>query len=82
MKQHISHMKSPLLGTFAPPRYTALLRPKSALNYIFSLVEEAHLLFGTESGLQKAAYDLPTFFVLLESDVNPKLPMKWSWIPS
>lgn len=51
-----------------------------ALNYMLELVEEAHRLCGTESGLQAVAYDLPTFCVLLESDVDPTLPAKWGWL--
>ena len=50
-----------------------------ALNYMFTLVEEAHRFCGTESGLKIVSYDLPSFFVLLESDVDPTLPAKWGW---
>jgi hypothetical protein len=51
-----------------------------ALNYMFALVEDAHRLCGSESGLQAVLYDLPTFCVLLESDVDPSLPAKWGWL--
>ena len=51
----------------------------TALNYMYVLVDEAHRLCGTESGLRLVGYDLPTFFVLLESDVDPTLPAKWGW---
>ncbi|RZJ26701.1 MAG: hypothetical protein EOO54_01835 [Haliea sp.] len=51
-----------------------------ALNYMLALVEEAHRFCGTESGLRAVSYDLPTFFILLESDVDGTLPAKWGWL--
>lgn len=51
-----------------------------ALNYMLALVDEAHRFCGAESGLRTLSYDLPTFFVLLESDVYPTLPEKWGWL--
>jgi hypothetical protein len=52
----------------------------SALNYMLALVEDAHRFCGAESGLPTVSYDLPTFFVLLESDVDFTLPAKWGWL--
>lgn len=51
-----------------------------ALNYMLVLVNDAHRFCGTESGLLTVSYDLPTFFVLLESDVDASLPEKWGWL--
>ena len=50
------------------------------LNYMLVLVDGAHRLCGAVSGMQTVNYDLPTFFVLLESDIDPNLPAKWGWL--
>ena len=51
-----------------------------ALNYMLALVDDAHRFCGAESGLKTVSYDLPTFFVMLESDVDPTLSAKWGWL--
>jgi len=52
-----------------------------ALNYMISLVDEAHQLLGTSSELESFGIaDMREFSVLLESDADPTLPEKWGWI--
>lgn len=52
-----------------------------ALNYMLALVEDAHRLLGTTSGLELFGIaDMREFSVLLESDVDPTLPAKWGWL--
>jgi len=52
----------------------------AAMNYMFSLVEEAHQLLSTASGLEPLLVDMAEFRVLLESDVDSTLPAKWGWL--
>lgn len=51
-----------------------------ALAYMARLLEEAHAIWGTSFD---ASFQIPhpdTFQALLESDVDPSLPIKWGWV--
>lgn len=52
-----------------------------AMNYMVTLVEEAHQLSGKSSGLEYfGVADMREFTVLLETDADPSLFKKWGWI--
>ncbi|GAB2905713.1 hypothetical protein GCM10027046_39430 [Uliginosibacterium flavum] len=52
-----------------------------ALNYMIVLIEQAHQLFGTGSGLEIIRLkDMREFTVMLETDADPSLVKKWGWL--
>jgi hypothetical protein len=50
-----------------------------ALNYMISLVEEAHQLFNRTSGIEQLGIYMTEYSVLLETDLDPTLIQKWGW---
>jgi hypothetical protein len=50
-----------------------------ALDYMSSLVSEAHELFGVKLEPLNIEPDIQKMKVVLESDLNPTLPKKWGW---
>ena len=50
-----------------------------ALNYMGTLVAEAHRLYGGSEQHEAIAVDMQRVQVLLETDVDPALPEKWGW---
>lgn len=50
-----------------------------AFNYMRRLIGEVHGLFGSKMEYEPINVDMPSFQVLLESDVDPSLPGKWEW---
>lgn len=53
------------------------------MNYMITLVEEAHQLSGCSSGLEHFGIaDMREFSVLLETDADSSLFAKWGWLES
>ena len=53
---------------------------EQALRGFTNLIQEAHVLWGVELD---ASFDMPvaeSYQVLLESDLNPDLPIQWGWM--
>lgn len=52
-----------------------------ALNYMLTLIEEAHRLVGKTSGMELfGLQDMKEFTVMLETDADPTLFAKWGWL--
>ncbi|MFC5519746.1 hypothetical protein [Polaromonas jejuensis] len=50
-----------------------------SLNYVGSIVEEAHSFFGAEVESTAVEVDMLRTQTLLETDVDPSLVVKWGW---